>query len=157
MPAATSVGKPRKDQYFLLLCLNVVTLQVFFETHFPRCFERVFRRGRTKVGVLDSSACTACTPCTKLCGHIRIWDPPTPVPVLPVLYVLNCAGIFVYGTPPDSSACTACTLCTKLCGHICIWDPPTPVPVLPVLYVPNCVGIFVCGTPRIISLTAVMG
>ena len=31
--AATSTGQPRKGQRFLLLCLNVVTLQVFFEIH----------------------------------------------------------------------------------------------------------------------------
>ena len=33
-----------------------VTLQVFFEVHFPRRFERVFRRERAKVRALGSSA-----------------------------------------------------------------------------------------------------
>ena len=59
-PAATSAGQ-LQDHHFLLLRLNNVTLQVFFEEHFPRRFERVFRRRRAKVRALDSSACTQCT------------------------------------------------------------------------------------------------
>ena len=57
-----------RDQHFLLLRLNIVTLLAFFETYFPRSFERVFFHGRAKVGELDSSACTRRT---ELCGRIR--------------------------------------------------------------------------------------
>ena len=51
-----------KDQHthFLLLCVNVVTLQVFFEVHFPWHYERVFHRRRAKVKALDSSTCALC-------------------------------------------------------------------------------------------------
>ena len=68
LPVAISASQLRKDQRFQLLHLNIVTLQVFFDIHFPQHFERVFRCERAKLGTLDSSACTRHT---ELRGHIR--------------------------------------------------------------------------------------